>query len=40
MANAAMLMDLGNMLRGEHIQKVWGQVGTQNLQVISPLQRS
>jgi hypothetical protein len=23
-ANAAVLLDLGHMLRGEHIQEVWG----------------
>jgi hypothetical protein len=26
-ANKAMLLDLGYMLREEHIQEIWGQVG-------------
>jgi hypothetical protein len=26
-ANTAMLVDLGDMLRGEHVWEVWGYVG-------------
>jgi hypothetical protein len=31
---AVMLLDLGHMLRGEHIQEEWGQVGNLKLESV------
>jgi hypothetical protein len=41
-ANTAMLLDLGHMLRGEHIQEEWGQVGNPKMWtcLTSPLERN
>jgi hypothetical protein len=35
-AKAAMLLDLGHTLRGEHIQEEWGKVGNPKLVVWCP----
>jgi hypothetical protein len=33
-ANTAMLLDLGHVIRGEQIQKVWDRQETQNMKVF------